>query len=361
MNPFESPRIPSANLSTLMHPILHLMNPIPTWLPVLGLGLLAALAPALSAAEPNDVKQSLLDLTGGRRVKVAWNQGAEKDMKLRFLDTADGVVRDLPFCGSAPLLTLDGRRVLASTGSSAADRVVWMYDTETKAATQLASGAHNSLLAVWTDPKTRRHWVYVNDAGDKKQSWDAPAGKIFRFPADQPAERELFWDRTSSHIYLMFSADGTRACFEPSWGNIGLLKLEFDAEGKVDQAKSKYKPYGGGCFPGIAPDNSYRLFRLEGDHHAITVADVDNTNPRKVQVSQMPGVREKGRNTWLTSWSKHPRYLTLVAPAGKDAGIWLGRFDAAFTKVEAWVRVTEPGPQCWQSQAWVEPEAASTP
>jgi hypothetical protein len=251
--------------------------------------------------------------------------------------------------------------VVASTGSSAEDRAVWIYDSETKAATKLATGAHNSLLAVWTDPKTGRHWIYVNDAGDKKQSWDAPAGKIFRFPTDKPEERELFWDRTSSHIYLMFSADGTRACFEPSWGNIGLLKLEFDAQGKVDQAKSKYKPYGGGCFPGLAPDNSYQLFRLEGDHHAITMADMDNANPRKIQVSQMPGVREKGRNTWLTSWSKHPRYLTLVAPAGKDAGIWLGRFDPTFTKVEAWVRVTSPGPQCWQSQAWVEPEGKSNP
>ena len=50
-----------------------------------------------------------------------------------------------------------------------------------------------------------------------------------------------------------------------------------------------------------------------------------------------------------------PRYLTLMAPAGEDARIWMGRFDEKFTKVEAWVRVTADGPQCWQSQAWIEP------
>jgi len=67
-------------------------------------------------------------------------------------------------------------------------------------------------------------------------------------------------------------------------------------------------------------------------------------------------VRDKGHNVWLTSWSKDPRFMTLVAPAGSDAAIWLGRFDEQITKIEAWVRVTPPGPQCWQSQAWVAPK-----
>lgn len=307
------------------------------------------------ADESKGVKEQLLDLTGGRRVKVAWNQGAEKSMKLWFLDTNDGVAVELPFAGSAPLVTLDGTKVLASTGTPP-DRSVMMYEPATKKTTKLATGPSNNLLAVWQDPKTKRDWVYVNNSGDKKEAWNVTAGAIYRFPIDRPEERELFWDRTSSHIYLMFSADGARACFEPSWSNIGQLSLAFDGKGKVDQDKSKYKTFGGGCFPSMAPDNSYRLFRLDGDHRSITMCDADNAKPRKIGVVGMLGEKQKSANVWLTRWSTDPRYLTLVAPAGKDAAIWLGRFDDQFTKVEAWVRVTDKGPQCWQSQAWVEPK-----
>jgi hypothetical protein len=314
--------------------------------------------PALGADDAKDAAKQLLNLTGDRRVKVVWNQGAEKDKKktLRYLDTKDAVVLDLPFAGSAPLLTQDGLKVLASTGD-APDRSVMVYDTEKKVATKLCTGPGNNLLAVWQDPKTKRDWVYVNDAGDKNEKWDAPAGKVFRFPLDKPEARELFWDRTSSHIYLMFSADGTRACFEPSWSNIGQLSLATDDQGKVDQDKSKYKSFGGGCFPSLAPDNSYRLFRLDGDHRSITLADADNANPRKVDVVGMLAGEKKKRSSWLTRWSTHPRYLTLVAPAGKDADIWMGRFDEKFTKVEAWVKVSgDMGPQCWQSHAWIDPK-----
>lgn len=310
----------------------------------------------LADDDAKDVPKLLLALTGGQRVKVVWNQGTDKKKTLQYLDSKVGAVQEVPFVGSAPLLTQDGLLVLVSTGD-APKRSVMMYDTETQKTTSLCTGPGNNLLAVWQDPKTRRHWVYVNDAGDKKENWNVSAGKIHRFPIDKPEARELFWDRTSSHMYLMFSADGTRACFEPSWSNIGLLSLALDDQGKVDPTKSRYKSYGGGCFPSMAPDNSYRLFRLDGDHRSISMSDADNANPRKINVVGMLTDAQKNRNVWLTRWSTHPRYLTLIAPAGNDAAIWMGRFDEKFTKVEAWVRVTaEKGPQCWQSHAWIEPK-----
>jgi hypothetical protein len=316
----------------------------------------AASAAAVAADEAKEVTKQLLNLAGGQRVKVVWNQGKEQKQTLQYFDTKDGVVRELPFAGSAPLLTQDGLKVVASTGK-APERSVMMYDTETKQATKLCTGPGNNLLAVWQDPKTKRDWVYVNDSGDKNEKWDAPAGKIHRFPIDKPQARELFWDRTTSHFFLTFSADGTRACFEPSWSNIGQLSLAFDDQGKVDQNKSKYKPYGGGCFPSMAPDNSYRLFRLDGDHRSITMSDPDNANPRKINVVGMLSTSQKNGTAWLTRWSTHPGYLTLIAPSGNEAAIWMGRFDEKFTKVEAWVRITqEKGPQCWQSHAWVEPK-----
>jgi hypothetical protein len=315
---------------------------------LLGMGLGSARA----VDEGEETKKQLLELTGGKRVKVVWNQ----DDKIKLYDTKVGVTEELPVAGGTPLISVDGHRVFFSSGKTPEERVVYMYDTEKNKVTELAKGPGNSVLAVWRDPKTKKDWVYVNSTGDQGEKWDqAKGGAIHRFPVDKPEARELFWDRTSSHFYLMFSADGTRACFEPSWANIGQLKLAFKDDGTVDQDKSEYKQFAGGCFPSFAPDNSYRLFTLGGGHHHIEMFDADGMNKRNIPVSDMPGVKEKGKNVWLTRWSTHPRYMTLVAPAGNQARIWIGRFDEAFTKIEAWVPVTkEGGAQCWLSQAWVE-------
>jgi len=307
--------------------------------------------PAVRAAEPMaSTPEQLLEMTGGKRVKVLWSQ----DNKTMFLDTDEGVVQELPLpdSGSAPVISMDGGRIYNSNGKAPDDRVVMMYDLETREASQLAKGPGNNLLAVWQDPKTKRDWCYVNSTGDQNENWDeAKGGAIHRFPADDPTARELFWDRTTSHIFLMFSEDGTRACFEPSWGNIGQLKLAFTAGGKVDQENSTYTTFGGGCFPGMAPDNSYRIFRLEGDHRSITICDADNANQRKIVTDTGPF----NGATWLTRWSTHPRYITCMAPDGPDAKIWIGKFNEDFTNIEKWVRVApEQGQKCMVSHAWIE-------
>ena len=286
------------------------------------------------------------------------------DNLLKYYDSKDDTITTLPLKKetgptdmeerSAPLLTADGRYVLTSVGAKE-NRKVMMYDTEKKTVKTLTTGLGNYLIAVWTDPKTKKTWAYVNGTKDKGEAWNvAGGGPIYRFPLDNPKARELFWDRTSSHFFLMFSADGTRACFEPNWGNIGQLKLAFTAAGKVDQDKSVYKQFGGGCFPGFAPDNSYRLFRLEGDHRGVTMCDADNANPRRIVTTD--AIFGNGA-TWLTKWSTNPRYLTCMAPDSDHAMIWLGRFDEGFTKIEKWVRVSETNaPKCWLSHAWIEPE-----
>ncbi len=312
---------------------------------------------AKPTAETLETKKQLLEMTGGRRVKVVWNQNADKDQKLCLFDTKDAAIHELPFCGSSPLLSKDGRCVFASVGKAPDERAVKMFDTKTATVTELSKGPANNLLAVWTDPKTSRTWVFVNASGDKNEAWnDAKGGPIYRYPVDNPSARELFWDRTSSHFYLMFSEDGTRACLEPSWANIGQLKLAFTADGKVDQDKSVFKAFGGGCFPSMAPDNSYRLFRLDGDHSSVTMCDADNANPRKVPTLDMLKERNIPGNCWLTRWSTDARYISLIAPAGDKARIWLGRLDEGATKFEKWVPVSpDGGKQCWQSQAWIEP------
>ena len=340
-------------------------NPIGAPLLALGLWLAMPLASALAADSVKSTKEQLLELTGGRRVKVVWVQGTSDtnhaSSPIKLYDTKDGLIQELPFTGIQPWLTPDGRRVVAVAGTDM-DRKLMMYDTESKKVTTLGTGPHSFPLAIWRDPKTKRDWIYVNatDAGGEfKRDWSDGHDKMFRLPIDKPDARELFWDRTKSSEFFMLSADGTRACFAPTFNNIGQMTYAFDPKGKVDPDKSVFKPLGHGCFPGMAPDNSYRLFRLEGDHKAILMHDADGANPRKIDVTGMPGVGEKNLQSWLTRWSTHPRFLTLMAPCNADARIWIGRFDEKFTKVEAWVQVTAEGPQCGKSHAWIDPQRSS--
>lgn len=317
---------------------------------------LAALSLVLApgAVKGADTAKDLLKLTDGKRAKVVWAQGE----KIMYFDTKGGKIEELPFpTASQPLLTTDGLKVLCSAGP-ADDRSLMMYDTEKKKLTTLTTGKYSGLLTVWRDPKTGRDWVYCNDAGSDGRNWDQPWGEMYRFPIDKPEEKEKCWDRTSTHIYFMLSADGTRACFEPTWADIGQLNLEYDSAGKIDQDKSVYTKVGGGCFPGMAPDNSYRLFRLDGAHKDINMTDVDGTNPRKISMTGMPGVGENNKQIWLTRWSTHPRYISLMGPDSNEARIWVGRFDKDFTKIEEWVKIVDEGAKCMQSHAWVEQEGA---
>jgi hypothetical protein len=328
------------------------------WMIGVGFGLALQLGHAADAA--STPKAELMEMTGGLRVKVAWLQGGDGGKLLKFYDSKTDKIIDLPLKDATPpLFTANGRQIVTHIGQKESAEVV-LYDTETQQTKTLTKGLSNTPMAVWTDPKSKRTWVYVNSTGDKGEAWnEAAGGPIYRFPTDKPEARELFWDRTSSHFYLTFSADGTRACFEPSWANIGQLKLVFATDGKVDQDKSEYKTFGGGCFPGFAPDNSYRLFRLEGDHRGIAMCDANNTKQRRITTTDMlKGADAKGQ-TWLTAWSKNPRYLTCMAPDSDHAMIWLGRFDEDCKKIEKWVRISESGgPKCWNSQAWVAASAA---
>jgi len=319
----------------------------------------------IAAADTAETQKQLLELTGGRRVKVAWNQGNEgTDSVFRYFDTKDGKIHDLPFTGTpgdavfrSVWFTADGRHIIAQAGKNDAERTLVMYDTETQEVTELAKGPETTPLSVWRDPKTNRDWVFVNDAGaggDRQRPWDAGRDTMYRIPLDDPEARELFWDRTTSHEFFTLSADGSRACFAPRFFDIGILKLAYDNPGKINQDDASYQSYGGGCFPGISPDNAYNWFRLSGDHKDIEFFDADSDKPCKISVTGMPGVGDQGKQVWLTRWSTHPRVITLMAPDSPEARIWLGRFDAEFTEIDAWVQINHDGAKSWKSHAWVD-------
>ncbi|MGB2998873.1 MAG: LamG-like jellyroll fold domain-containing protein [Phycisphaerae bacterium] len=308
-----------------------------------------------AAAEGAKVKRQLLDLSGGRRVKVVWLHDYIRGVFI--FDTAEEGARKLPIDGIYPQLTPDGTRVLATYNQ--APRQLVMCDSDGRNETVLSRGPYSFLLSVWRDPKTGRDWAYVNDMfADVNQKG---ATKIFRFPIDKPEARELVWDRTTSESYFTLSADGTRACFSPQYQDIGQLTLVHNAAGGIDQDKSVYTPLGVGCYPGIASDNSYRIYHNTGSHQAIHMFDADGTNFRSIPINEQPGMNDQ--RIQLMRWSTDPRFLTLMGPeSNPKADLWIGRFDEKFTKFEAWVKVHAGvnGHPVSRSHAWVEPDKATS-
>lgn len=331
---------------------------------VLGSKALATVLAGLPA-EGERVKKQLLDLTGGRRVKVVWshrtnsrwdplNPFRDSTDVISIFDSDEGVARKLPISGGTPRLTPDGARVLAMDECvNRTERMLVMCDTDGRNERVLSIGPDNFLLSIWRDPKTGRDWVYVN--GCASQGSESP--KVFRFPIDKPEARELVWDRTTSDIYFMLSADGTRASFATKPGHMGQLTLVPNATGGIDQDKSTFLELGGGCHPGISPDNSYRNFQLIGTHQQMKMWDADGTHERLITINDMPGMNNE--RVVGPRWSTDPRFFTLKGPEEGKPNIWMGRFDEKFTKVEAWVKVSSDDSSV-RSHAWVEPGKATS-
>jgi len=83
---------------------------------------------------------------------------------------------------------------------------------------------------------------------------------------------------------------------------------------------------------------------------------------RDVKINQAPGIN--GRDVYFPRFSSEPRFLTMTGPGvgGREAELYLGRFDAGFNSVEKWVRVTHNDSGDFFGDAWIKPtgEAAAT-
>ena len=103
----------------------------------------------------------------------------------------------------------------------------------------------------------------------------------------------------------------------------------------------------------MAPDNSYRYFSFNGNHKEIAIFDAGKRNYRKISVTGGPGV---GRSqVYHPRWSNHTRFLTVTGPAGgNNQEVLLGRFNVEFTKVEAWVQVSQNSKPDFYGDAWLE-------
>lgn len=310
---------------------------------------LTALVYLLSSDARGDVAGDVRQFTG-RPTRLVWAQASDagdltaqrSGFRLYGLDTEDGKgIRPLlgePGCYSKPLLTPDGRHVVYSDRTRNA---ILLVGFDSGGRRQLAQGFATH---VWSDPADGRQWVYARSGdGGKNQP-------VVRFRLDSPQTTEKVWDKSEtghdSMPWFRVSADGKVAADAFPWS----------ACGAADLAANTWKQYANGCWPSIAPDNSYRVFVFHGNHRMVTLFDRGGGNPRDVKLNEAPGIN--GRDVYFPRWSNDARFLTMTGPgiANHDANLYLGRFNNGFTAVEAWVQITRDDKGDFFGDAWLQPQ-----
>ena len=296
----------------------------------------------------------------GAPAKVAWCQEHPDSVyTLACYSTLDNrgehLVFDSLVPGNYPLITRDGSRIVYSVKEPAACYVgEW-------------DGANGRELGVgiavdyWADPASGSEWVYV------VPEYAPRSGPVVRRRLDDPSVEQTVWNKTeTSYVFFVVSGDGTRAAGTFPWQEWGVANL----------TTHTWEKFGIGCFPSIAPDNSYRSRIFDGFHRNLTLYDSTGAEHAVVNINDAPGI--KGWEVYFPRWSNNPRIMTMTGPysrggtdscaqsncgthinkAGDNVEVYLGRFNAQFTDIEHWVQLTDN--RHWDSSpdVWVQP---STP
>ncbi|MCB1079269.1 MAG: hypothetical protein KDM64_15720, partial [Verrucomicrobiae bacterium] len=227
------------------------------------------------------------------------------------------------------------------------DPVVFRVDWEGKHLEKLAQGYATD---VWRDPETSVEWIYVTDLLPTDRA-TLFANRLERFKLLDPGERELIWDQTGlSTENIQLSRDGTHASGLFPWPDSGVMNL-------VDKTHLKYQT---GCWPSIAPDNSYLAWVFDGSHKNLHLYTDQGKETWKVPLYLAPGLG--GHEVYHPRWSNHVRFMAMTGPyIGETVGqsntseieIYLGRFAEDMHSVEAWLPITKDQAGDYFPDLWI--------
>ncbi len=294
--------------------------------------LFALVALVLVPVAQADLAQDVLKLTGGQRARIVWLRGQNA---IVALDTADGQVRTLHRGDvgerSWPILSTDGQTLFFAVVPPGRGEVGTVYALAWDAAagttpTELCAGM--APVAVWCDPATQVEWLYVATQPGK----DRRPSHIRRYRTDAPATHEPVWDKTDADAPFSLSADGRYGCTQAPWPNTSLVTLP------NGEAFPGTQP---GCNANVCADNSYRLFALNASHTEIYLYRdlmLGPARPYKVLTIKVDNTK-----THRVRASNHPRLFTYFGPmaSAKYSDVFLAKFNADYTALEATVRLTE--------------------
>jgi hypothetical protein len=278
--------------------------------------------------------------------------------QLQCLDTRDGqgvrilIAKKSNY--SRPLITPDGsqilytRKIVTRSKKNEAhkefDMTIMATDWQGSTPREIATGY---ALDVWKDPASGLLWVYAahDVPPTHRTSWAAK--KLIRFRLDEPSKVETVWDQTEiSPDNTQLSADGKRASGQTPWPHGG--QYLFDASG------NSFLPSVTGCWSGMAPDNSYLSWMLDGNHRMVTLF---TAAPQKktwiLKFNQLAGL-EKGE-IYHPRWTNHARFIALTGPyiaeragsgsiiskGGRSAEVVIAKLNATATGFEGSVTLTQ--------------------
>ena len=218
---------------------------------VICIGILSCFAYAL------DPVPDLMRLTGGKRVKLIWKHfdkaAPEKGGTIICFDSDSGkqveIRGGLQDDVQGPYITPLGNRVVFGTPDTETRVMDWNGANE-------KSIAKGKPVAVWIDTSTAIEWVYIFANGKSSPVW--------RYQIDNPGTKELIWDKSVFDNNFTVSKDGTHAGTQ-LWPDCGIATIP----------NGTFSILGQGCWPNIAPDNSYRFFHFYNSHSIIKIYPPD--------------------------------------------------------------------------------------
>lgn len=190
---------------------------------------------------------------------------------------------------------------------------------------------------VWRDPQTGKTWVYYQES---LADFTKP---VRRFPIDEPENVETVWSSSIIEALPSFqlSRDGKMAASTFPWPSSGVADLPSGA----------WRKHRDGCWPSMAPDDSYMSWTFDGPHRNLIMTRAGEKESWTINISKAPGVNEF--EVYHPRWSNDVRYMVMTGPytsgskkiklwdGADDVEIYLGRFDKEFRGMDSWLQLTK--------------------
>ena len=253
-----------------------------------------------------------------------------------------------------PLISPSGQQVIFSDFHQ---RKVQIIDWSGEDRRYLTKGR---ALAVWQDPVNGIEWVYVG-RGSINNSPGPGSQYLYRVQLENPAIEELVWDKTPFGGAVHVSGDGRRFSAEVPRAACALIDIE------LQEAHRQGK----GCWPAVAPDQSYRFWFFDGAHRNLEMVDTRQGTRNRIHLANAPGI--EGHEVYHPRWSNHPRYMVMTGPykirqggnnirgGGGGVEIYIGRFNEDYTDVEAWFQVSTNQRADFYPDLWIAGAAQVVP
>jgi hypothetical protein len=332
-----------------------------------GIPLLACLTAAAcggSAAPP--IEGAAADVRGltGAHTRVVWGQHDGTDPRLRGdqvqlmgFDSDDGkgerAILEKRSSYVKPMITPRGDRIVYSRRADPGPPEVFVVNWDGTGLRKLADGVG---MTLWADPNDGREWLYL---GVDPVQFDT--NTVVRFPLDRPEQRETVWTKSKISMEgFKVSRDGRQASGLVPWPKAGIVELP----------NGRLRVLGNGCWTSFTQARGPLLWYFDGSHRNVTLVDVDSDTRWMVNINGAPGF--DGAEVYHPRWTNHPRVLVMSGPynqggrnqartGGPQVEIYLGRFSADYSSVEAWTSVTKNSLGDSHPDAWIDVDRSTLP